>query len=343
MRLSFHVRAALPPVICVLVTSAVLLLTGGCDWQKEGSPAGKKAGEIILCHGSVTDILPRIALERGYFAEEGLAVTIRDLSDGHDAFAGLLKGECDFSVQTATPIALADPLVTPFAILATILSDDDSTRVVARRDHGVRFPQDLKGKRIAVKKGVVGQLFLDLFLMRHGLTQADVQMVFMDSSRFQEALVNGEIDGFSMTTKIVNAAARAMGERAVIFAEPGLNPIYGILTTRSDIPLNLEVAPRFLKALVRAEMYVRQEPAAARALVAAPLQLAVDEVDDIWERSTAEVVLTNTIFAHLEDQYRWQTERGGSSRSADMPRYLSLVRPEYLRRVKPEAVSVVKE
>lgn len=343
MRAHYPVRAVVLSAARCLMAGIALLLVAGCDSQPKSSAIGERAAEIIFCHGSVTDILPWVALERGYFTEEGLAVTIRDLTDGREAFDGMLKGECNFSVQTATPIALADPQTTPFAILATILADDDSTRIVARRDHGINAPQDLKGKRIAVKKGVVGHLFLDLFLLRHGLTQADVQIVFMDSSGFQAALESGEIDGFSMTTKMVNASSRTMGERGVVFAEPGLNPIYGILTTRPDVPLNLEVAPRLLKALVRAESYVRQESASARVMVAMPLQLSTDEIDEIWKRSTAEVTLSNAIFTHLEDQYRWQVERGGSSRSAVMPRYLSLVLPEYLRMVKPEAVSVVKE
>jgi NitT/TauT family transport system substrate-binding protein len=254
----------------------------------------------------------------------------------------MLAGECNFAVSGAPPIVLADPQRTPFAILATVLSDDDSTRIIARRDRGIATPQDLRGKRIGVKNGVLSQLFLDLFMMKHGLAQHEVVQVFMEPDVFQDALTKGEIDGFSMTNKTVNAALKSLGDKGVVFAEPGLNPILGILTTRPDMPFNLQATPRVLKALVRAEQYVKNEPAAAKELVAKAYRISSQEVEGIWGRTIIEVALANRLFVHLEDQYRWQMERGGSPAPATMPNYLNLVAPEYLRAVKPEAVSVIK-
>lgn len=327
----------------VAASLVLLLLAVGCKQRDEPASPGKPVAPIAvtICHGSVTDILPRIALDQGYFAEEGLSVTLKDL-DGKQAFDGMLKGECNFAVSGAPPIVLADPKITPFAILATLLSDDDSARIIARRDRGIATPQDLKGKRIGVKKGVVGHLFLDLFMMKHGLAQNEVQQVFIDSDKLQPALVNGEIDGFSMTNKIVNATARTLGDQGVVFAEPGLNTIKAILTTRLDLPLNQQAAPRALKALVRAEQYAKNEPAAAKGLVAKAATLPGRELEEIWSRATIEVALAAPLFVHLEDQCRWQMERGGSLGPASMPNYLDLVFPEYLRGIKPDAVSVAK-
>ena len=328
----------------VAASLVLLLLAPGCKQKEEPVSPGEQVAPVAVtvCHGSVTDILPRIALEQGYFAEEDLAVTLKDLDDGKQAFDGMLKGECNFAVSGAPPIVLAEPKTTPFAILATVLSDDDSARIIARRDHGIAKPQDIKGKRIGVKKGIIGHLFLDLFMMRHGLEQNEVEQVFMDSDKLQNALATGEIDGFSMTDKMVNDAAGTLGDKGVVFAEPGLNTIHGILTTRLDTPLNLQAAPRVLQALVRAERYAKSEPAAAKALVARGAGLSAQEMEEVWSRSTMEVTLTNPLFVHLEDQYRWQMDRGGSSAPATMPNYLDLVFPEYLRAIKPDAVSILK-
>ncbi len=321
----------------------LLLLAVGCKQKDEPASPGKQVAPlaVTICHGSVTDILPRIALEQGYFADEGIAVALKDL-DGKLAFDGMLQGECNFAVSGAPPIVLVDPKTTPFIILATVMSDDDSARIIARRDRGIATPQDLKGKRVGVKRGVLGHLFLDLFLMKHGLGQNEVDQVFMDSDKLQTALASGEIDAFSMTNKMVNIAARTLGDQGVVFAEPGLNPFRAILTTRPDIALNIQATPKVLKALVRAENYAKSEPAAAKILVAKGATLSAQETEEIWTRSTIEVALANLIFAHLEDQYRWQRERGGGQVPAIMPNYLDLVSPEYLRAIKPDAVSVIK-
>jgi NitT/TauT family transport system substrate-binding protein len=326
----------------VLLT--LLVLMAGCEQREEPASPGQQATPlaVTICHGSVTDILPRIALEQGYFSEEGLTVTLKDLSDGKQAFDGLLQGECNFAVSGAPPIVLADPQNTPFAILATLLADDDSTSIIGRRDRGIAKPRDLKGKRIGVKKGVTGHFFLDLFMMKHGLGQNEVVRVFMEPDTFQAALAGGEIDGFSMTNRVVNDTAQTLGDQGVVFAEPGLNLLHGILTTRPDIPFNLQVVPKVLKALVRAEQYAKSEPAAAKVLVARGGNLSTREVEAIWGRATIEVVLYNTLFVHLEDQYRWQVERGGAVAPAIMPNYLNHVLPGYLQAIKPDAVSIIK-
>ena len=268
-------------LVGIIPVVLLLVLVAGCKQKDEPASQGKQAASaaVTICHGGITDILPRIALEQGYFAEEGLTVTLKDLSDGKQAFDGLLQGECNFAVSGAPPIVLTDPHSAPFTILATVLSDDDSTRIVARRDRGIAKPPDLKGKRIGVKKGVLGHLFLDLFMMKYGLGQNEVVQVFMDPDQFQAALDSGEIDGFSMTNRMVNAAVRTLGDKAVVFAEPGLNPSYGILTTRPDIPRNLQATPRVLQALVRAEQYAKSEPALAKALVAKATTLSAQEIE----------------------------------------------------------------
>ena len=165
----------------------LLLLLSGCKHQDK--PASTGEGQVVtLCHGSVTDILPRIALEQGYFKQEGLSVAIHEMSDGKLAFDGMIRGECNFAVTGAPPIVSSYPAVGNFTILATVMSDDDSARIVARRDLGIAKPADLKGKRIGVKKGIIGHFFLDLFMMKHGLAPKDVKQVYMGTEQFIAAL-----------------------------------------------------------------------------------------------------------------------------------------------------------
>lgn len=325
----------------VVLSLALVLLAGGCKQNQEHPPPPPPpALAVTICHGSVTDLLPRLALEKGYFSEEGVAVTLLDLNDGHQAFKGLLQGNCNFAVNGAPPLIQIPPAEANFTILATVMADDDSAKIIGRRDRGIVTPQDLKGKRIAVKKGIIGHFFLDLFLMKHGLRPEEVSQVFMESNKFHTALAGGEIDGFAMTNKMVLEAAKSLGPQATVFAEPGLVRIFGILTTRTDLPLNRQTAPLVLKALIRAERYAKNEPVAAKALVAKAYNISAAEIDGIWGRTTMEVALANSIFAHLEEQYKWQVESGLAPAFPTFPNYLGLVSPSYLQAIKPDSVSV---
>jgi len=327
-----------------LLGLACLALSACKDKQETPRQPAAKAEPvaITLCHGGITDILPRIALEHGFFTGEGLAVTIKEM-DGKQAFTGLLAGECDFAVNAAPPIvSLTVPGQSKFAILATVMADDDSVRIVARRDRGINSPQDFKGKRIGTKKGVLGHFFLDLFVMKNGLASGDVTPVFMESEQLQPALAAGEIDGFSMTNKLVLNAARALGDQAKVFAEPGLSISYGILTTRTDVPLDLQVTPQLLQALLKAEEFAKREPTPAKAMVATAAKLSEKDVDDIWTRTDIEVRLDNSLFVNLEDTYKWMVERGSLPAAQTFPNFLTFVEPRHLSAIRPGAVSVIK-
>ena len=342
LSLSTHTRRMM--AACLLLSIAIV----ACTRKEEATPKPQGVGEdskqaATLCHGSVTNILPRIALAQGFFAAEGLNVTLKDMTDGKLAFEGLLSGECDYAVNGAPPIVLHEPQQAKFTILATVMADDDSAKIIARRDHGITTPQDLKGKRIAIKQGIIGHLFLDLFMMKHGLGPNDVIQVPMEPGEFQAALVSGQIDGFAMTNKLINAAAKTLGEKSVVFAEPGLNTIYGFLTTRTDSPQGQKLTSQLLKALIRAERFAKSDPASAKTVLAEAYKFSAQEVEGIWTRTTIEVALANTIFVNLEDQYKWQVERGFSQGFASPPNFLDVVSPSYLRAIKPEAVSVVKQ
>lgn len=322
-----------------------LLLAAGCE--PKGKPAGspgKDGGQAVtICHGSVTDILPRLAFEQGYFREEGLSVTIRQMSDGKRAFDRMLAGDCTFSVTGVPPLVATPPSVTNVTVVATVMSDDDATRIIARKDRGIQRPRDLKGKRIGLKKGIIGHFFLDLFLARHGMSSDDVTLMFMEPDRFISALEKGDIDGFSMTEKMVNEAAGKLGNRGIVFSEPGLHVIYGVLATRTDQPLNLQVTPHLLRALLRAEQYAREQPAAAKALLSRAADLSAAQMDAIWNRTTIRLELANALLTSMEDQYQWQLERGFIPRSAGFPDYLTVISPQYLAAIKPGAVSVIKK
>jgi len=64
---------------------------------------------------------------------------------------------------------------------------------VARRDQGIARVEDVKGKRIGVTRGSVGEFYLDTFLTSYGLSYEDVEIVDLKPSEIVEAINKGDI------------------------------------------------------------------------------------------------------------------------------------------------------
>lgn len=143
---------------------------------------------IKLRAGMVTGIdqvgLP-IALERGFFEEEGLDVTIaRPYATGVDALNALQAGEVD-TVQVGVPMIGAIVRGMDLVALgnysgsATRMGSDATMAVVGRAGSNID-PADLKtlrGKRIAASFGTINHLYILALLERAGLAVGDVTLV----------------------------------------------------------------------------------------------------------------------------------------------------------------------
>ena len=75
----------------------------------------------------------------------------------------LLADKVDVATATGFVLALQGFKRSDLRAIGTI-SSSDNVEVVARRDRGIKNPEDLRGKRIGVSKGTVNEFFLTAFL-----------------------------------------------------------------------------------------------------------------------------------------------------------------------------------
>jgi len=75
---------------------------------------------------------------------------------------------------------------------------------------------------VATQRASAVHYFLHLFLLRHGMSEDDVDLSFMKAEELPGALSEGTIDAFSMREPFIGEAKRLMGEQAVVFSEPAL-------------------------------------------------------------------------------------------------------------------------
>lgn len=246
----------------------LLLTAAGAAWA-----ARARAREPVkLRAGMVTGIdqvgLP-IALERGFFEEEGLDVTIaRPYATGVDALNALQAGEVD-TVQVGVPMIGAVVRGMDLVALgnysgsATRLGSDATMAVVARAGSGIDPArlETLKGKRIAASFGTINHLYILALLEKAGLTPTDVTLVNTPPPDMTVALLTGGVDAISCWDPWPIIALRDVPGAFLVKRGGDVIAYLGFnVTTRRYAEANRPALVRFLAALAKADQWMRKNP-----------------------------------------------------------------------------------
>ena len=325
------------PITSLLLLT--LLALTGCGGE---SPAEAPERLTLGLALQPSSSLSFIALERGLFRAHGLEVAVVNYPSGKRALRdGLFRGEVELATSSDVPITFAAFERDDFRVLATTFHADDVNRVVARRDHGIESPADLAGKRLATQRASAVHFFLHLFLLEQGLSEEQVALQFHKAEQLPGALAGGGIDAFSMREPFVSEARRMLGERAVVFAAPGIYEQTDLLVTSVElVHRRPQVVERVLRALLEAEAFARREPERAARMVAARLGVAHERIAAVLPQYTLRVGLDQALLRLLEDQARWAI-RGGLA-EGEVPNYLELTYGRGLEAVAPERVTLIR-
>jgi len=156
-----------------------------------------------------------VAYEKGYFAEQGLDVTLEALPGGSDMVLLTATGEFQAAIGGIGPAywnATAQGL--PITIIAPGHSESSpvaSPLMISKQaceSGAITRVSDLKGKKVAVNAPGATELWLDAALRSDGLTIADVDLQYLAFPDAVTALSTGALDaaiiGEPLATKAEN-------------------------------------------------------------------------------------------------------------------------------------------
>lgn len=317
-----------------LLLSAILWLT---------TPASAADSLRIGLSLQPSNALVMVALDRGYFADEGLEVSVEDYVSGARALRnGLFAGKVDLTTASDVPVVLNSFERKDFSVIATIFRVDNQNRIIARADRGIHKPADLSGKRIATQRGSAVHFFLHLFLLEHRIAENSIDPSFMKADQLPGALARGEIDAFSMREPYIGQAGKLLGANARVFAAPGLySQSDQVVITNGYLKANPDAARRILKALVRAEKFVAANPQQSQKIVARFLGTRTAGIASAWPEFVPRVSLEQSLLLRLEDIARWAIRKNLVT-AQKIPNFLELIHFPALQAVKPMAVTVVR-
>ncbi len=232
-----------------------------------------------------------IAYYNKYFEEEGLDIDLTFTASGNLSLERLLKGEFDVVAVTGTPVVHKSFLRNDFFIAGDVVHPVEH-QVLARKDRGIRSTSDLKGKRVAVMKGTSGDFFMDSFLIYNELRRTDLEIVNILVPELPDAIERGEVDAIFCWQPFILKAQQKLGENAIILPSDHIHTVpWLFITMKTFAKENPDVLEKFIRAIVKAENFLKDNRSAAIRIHSEMSKVNIDIVDTLIDNVTYEISL----------------------------------------------------
>lgn len=283
-----------------------------------------------------------VAEKKGYFAEQGIDLTIQKFDSGKLSFQALLAGSGpDIATVAPTPIMFKSMTRSDFAIFATFADSPDNVKIIARGDRRITAARDLQGKRVGTPSRTSAQFFFESFLTHNGMQVSDVHLVDIPPSELPGALEDGRVDAIAIWEPHGYNARQRLGEMAVIVPAADIyRETFNFMVMKAFTKARPEVLVRFLRAIGKATDYLNTHKEESQTIVAERLNLKRENVAAVWDNFRYELTLGQALLTTLEDEARWAI-RSGLTEASEVPDYLDLIHFSAMDTVHPLAVDIV--
>jgi NitT/TauT family transport system substrate-binding protein len=246
----------------VLAGAALLLLAGAAPARAQTEVSFVLDWAWQAMHGPFL-----IAQERGYYAEEGLNVTIDRGFGSGDTISKVAARAYDLGFAEGTSL-LKFNAENPDDRVVTVLviNDQSPTGVISLAENDITEPQDLMGKKISATQNAATVLVWPVFAEINGLDPDGIAYVFVEPNLRDSMVLRGRADatfGFTTTTVLNMVQAGQDMEDITYFtmAQYGLEPYSsGIQVRRDFADANPEVVRGFVDATVRGMLDMFEDP-----------------------------------------------------------------------------------
>lgn len=282
-----------------------------------------------------------VARDKGYFKEEGIDLEIKKFGSGKASFEAMLKGDIDIAALADTPIVFASFNREDFYILAGMYTSYDD-KVIARKDKGINSVADLRGKKVGLTKGTNAQFLLDLLLIYNQIPSSEVEVVDIKPMDLVAAMENGDVDAISAWEPIPFEAEQVLRGKTIRFLnEEFYRKIFYFAVKKDFARDNPGVVKRFIKAIDRANIFLRENEDESQTMVAEALNLEKEAVVRGWKEGKFTLFLDQALIVSLEDQARWAIKNKLTD-ATKIPNYLDYIYFDALEAVKPRSMTIIR-
>ena len=253
-------------LIIIIIALAFTILTFGCARKPEQV-------KIALC--PYTGDLPFfVAIEKGYFEEQGLKVEEIRCRNSTEALNALLADKVDIIAPISFSALLAAEIKSPGDV-KLFLPGGESDKIIGsylliKKDSLITSIEQLKGKKIGTYTGVTQLLYLKLFLKEVGLDpEKDVTIIQVGPALQAQALDAGQFDAL-FTIEPYSTIALEKGIAKALIKNPRVKYIVNPFISGSAavstgfLNENPKIVKKIYKAVEKSLDFIRENEKKAR-------------------------------------------------------------------------------
>lgn len=239
--------------------AATAAIAGGAFAFAGVRPASAQT-KLRINYIPIFDVTPMFAaIDKGFFAEEGLVVEPTPSTGGAAGVPGLMAGAYDIMYGNVVSIFLATQQGFKLKVVAPgikIFEDEmENAALAARKADGIKSGKDLEGKTLAVnnRNGVIW-LYAHAWVKKSGGDPAKVTFKEVPFPQMVDALRAKQVDATFLVdpflTNALNDPALELVVRPYRYVQPGVE-VGQYLTTEEYFTKNQENVRKFYRAMVK--------------------------------------------------------------------------------------------
>ena len=194
------------------------------------------------------------AIEKGFYTDEGLQVSLREFEPVKDRIAPVLEGKAQYGVGDPSLLKLriqGEPVV----VLAQIFQHSPAV-LIARRESGIFSADDLVGKRVMLPLDEIGSAAIQA-MIRQGVGDLN-RITVVPHTYNQEKFINGDVDAMSgyLSNEPFKLKIKGIGVNTIDPRSYGID-FYGdnLFTTENEVVEHPERVGKMIRASIKGWAY----------------------------------------------------------------------------------------
>lgn len=210
----------------------------------------------------------QFAVDKGFFTDQGLDVTIEPNPGGAANIPGVEAGDFQIAGSNVVSVLLArsqglELKMVSAGTFGTDSADTDFSLVLVPGDSDIEGPEDLNGRSVAVNTlANIAEVTIRASLENAGAEHEDIEFVEMGFPDMVPAALEGRVDAVHVIEPFMSIGL-SEGMRGIIAPYSGTRANLAIgsyFSSDSYIAENSDVIDRFIEAVSQAGVYVAENP-----------------------------------------------------------------------------------